>query len=456
MSRFDVSKFTFYTISILAALGLSFAFGLYSGAHKTKLYKAVQGLKNTVAKSLRLVKEEASTLTKTHPSHFLQPEKYEGSGVTVNDLSSDNKDLFLLSGFWEGGNEIRLIRRDGSIVNRWPVSFSEIFPDTSWKKDPPATDWNIDISGALALPDGSIVFTFGWGGLVKLDQYGKIVWKVERETHHSIEIAEDGGFWVPARHHHKEGTDSAFPPFETPFVEDTIMKISGDGEVVTEFSIPKLFYDNNLEALLTSTGDIFRFNMPWDREIVHLNKIEELPSDIAKKFPMFQANDIAISLRNYNLIVVLSPETRKIKWWKIGPWIRQHDPEFSPDGTIVVFNNNTYRTAFGKPPHNDKSHAMIPRISNIIAYNPVEDTHKVIYGGKKDEEMLSVIAGKFELKNTGGLLITEFEGGRVFETDGEGRIIWEYINRYDSDEVAEITEARIYPHSYFSNTHWQN
>jgi hypothetical protein len=68
--------------------------------------------------------------------------------------------------------------------------------------------------------------------------------------------------------------------------------------------------------------------------------------------------------------------------------------------------------------------------------------------------MLSVIRGKHELTARGGLLITEFEGGRVFETDPSGRTIWEYINRYDADEVAEITEARIYPADYFTVSDW--
>jgi hypothetical protein len=68
--------------------------------------------------------------------------------------------------------------------------------------------------------------------------------------------------------------------------------------------------------------------------------------------------------------------------------------------------------------------------------------------------MLSVIRGKHELTERGGLLITEFEGGRVFETDSDGRTIWQYVNRHDAEQVAEITEARIYQSDYFSVSDW--
>ena len=68
--------------------------------------------------------------------------------------------------------------------------------------------------------------------------------------------------------------------------------------------------------------------------------------------------------------------------------------------------------------------------------------------------MLSVIRGEHEATDSGGLFITEHEGGRVFETDVSGQIIWEYINRYDEGEVAEITEARIYPTEYFKVSDW--
>ena len=89
MNRFDISKFSFYAVSILAVLGLSFAFGLYSAHYETIVFETVQG----VAQSFRLVLEESSTLTKTHPSHFLQPAKYEGSGVTVNNATTDKEEL---------------------------------------------------------------------------------------------------------------------------------------------------------------------------------------------------------------------------------------------------------------------------------------------------------------------------------------------------------------------------
>ena len=88
--------------------------------------------------------------------------------------------------------------------------------------------------------------------------------------------------------------------------------------------------------------------------------------------------------------------------------------------------------------------------SNIIELDFASGEHRILYGGKKGQEFLSVISGKLEPTTNGGLLVAEFDGGRVFEADSTGHIIWEYVNRYDADEVAQITEVRIYPKSYFT------
>ena len=64
-----------------------------------------------------------------------------------------------------------------------------------------------------------MVFNFELGGSVKLDRCGGLVWALSRETHHSLERAEDGGYWIPGRRYLSRESDSPFPPFETPIKE---------------------------------------------------------------------------------------------------------------------------------------------------------------------------------------------------------------------------------------------
>jgi hypothetical protein len=59
-----------------------------------------------------------------------------------------------------------------------------------------------------------------------------------------------------------------------------------------------------------------------------------------------------------------------------------------------------------------------------------------------------------DLTPAGGLLITEAQGGRVRETDANQKLVWEYVNRYDDNRVAELGEARLYPSSYFTVKDW--
>lgn len=251
----NLPKYLFYFTCIVTVLVLSFGLGLYSGAKENILYRAINSVRVMVIQTF----QEAPTLAGTRPENYLQPARHEGSGVTVNEVSG-NDDLIFLAGFFDGNNEHRLIRRNGDIVARWPVRFSEIFPDPDHLRKPPTTDWNTYFHGSVAMPDGSIAFNFEYNGLVKLDRCGKVVWKLARQTHHSLDHAEGGGFWVSGRRYYDKDTESPFPPFRTPLDEDTIMKISGDGEVLTEISVPQLFYDNGLDVLLTAVGIFHAFD----------------------------------------------------------------------------------------------------------------------------------------------------------------------------------------------------
>jgi hypothetical protein len=451
MRRPALARMISWTVIVSGLLGGGFLAGLYSGVTRNVAYALIRDLYEATRIAVRTVVQETPVFMRVSPKWHLQPARHAGSGVTINDTRDD--DLVLLSGFFEDGNELRLIRRDGSIVARWPVAFSKIFTDTRHILEPPSTDWNTDTHGALVLPDGSVVFVFEYHGLVKLDRCGKLEWKVAEATHHSVERAEAGGYWVPGRKYVLDERAMRFPPFKAPYSEDTILRISENGAVLEEMSVVELIYRSDMEAWLTA-GHGSDFEQQLDGEILHLNKVSELKSKLAAHFPQFAAGDLLLSIRELNMVLVTDPHLRRIKWWRVGPWIRQHDPEFTADGRVSVFNSNAYETAFGPDNPFSQSYPTIPRSSNIIELDPTTDEYRIAYGGVKAQEMLSVIRGKHELTERGGLLITEFEGGRVFETDSDGRTIWQYVNRHDAEQVAEITEARIYQSDYFSVSDW--
>jgi hypothetical protein len=439
MKKLNISRIIFLTSCAI----MIFLYGVVSSRLDWAPYPLIEGVKD----SIKDVYQDRHALLNLDPAPFLQPARHVGNGVTVNQVEENNvgwgDELILLSSFYDRSNELQLIRRDGTVVARWPVKYTELFPDTGHMYDPPLSDWNVDLHGSLILPDGSVVFNFEYGGMVSLDRCGTVNWTVERATHHSTEQADDGSFWVPGRRHHPAGSPSPFPPYKTPYAEDTVINVSSDGEILHELSVPQMLYDAGMEAVLTSTGEAIYSDHPWDRELVHVNKVTPLPAAIADDFPLFDAGDLAVSMRKLNLLIVVDPQDGRVKWWHIGPWLRQHDPEFKAGGTIVLFNNNTY---ISEPDANTHS--------QIMEIDPITNDARVLYGNATDQKMLSIIRGKVQANEDGRLLITEFEAGRAFEVDAAGNVIWEYINRYDADRVAEITEARSYPASYFTVDDW--
>lgn len=442
-------------LPVLAA-GLGLAVGLYSAERQNWIHAAA---KKGFTTAKLVLSEAPNHLAGGRPVHFLRPERKEGQGVTINETGDDGH-LVLISSFFDGQTGLRLIRRDGTVVAGWPVSLSQHFPDLSYLGvAAPQTDRNVDLHGAVINPDGSVVFNYEYAGSVKLSRCGEVVWTLPHPTHHSVERAEGGGYWIGGRNHFRRDPgdpDRWFPPFTQmegvdDYADDLILRVSETGEIVESRSVTRILYESGLEPLMTANGDSFARDGVWRTNLEHLNKIAELGTATAAAFPMFEPGDLAISLRSYNLIAVIDPDDWRVKWHQTGPWRRQHDPEFLPNGRIAVFNNNTYRTSLLT---NDRFDPEAPFVSNVLELDPSDRSWHAVYGNRPGQEFLSVIRGKIDPTPGGGYLVTEFEAGRVFEIDPEGRIVWEYINRYDDAFVTEITEARSYPAAYFTVTDW--
>jgi hypothetical protein len=433
--RPDFSKVAF----VLSVGLIVFAYGVGVGRYKIFPYRLIEAGYDAVA----LVWDERQMITRTRPTKHLAKAGDESSGATPIDASRMAPGLTLISGFFDRDLELRLIRSDGSIVRRWPVRFYDVFPAASHitpRYKVPKANWNSDIHGVLALPDGSVLFTFEELGLVKMDRCGAIQWTLPRMTHHSVNLAADGTYWVPSLRW--VDRDSPFTALTPPYEEDVILKVSPDGKVVTELSVLDLIFRNHLEALLFANGPD---GIGMDHvDVTHLNAVEELSPEMARNFPEFAAGDLLVSLRNPNLVLVLDPRSKRVKWYQTGPWMDQHDPEFTASGKISVFSNNNDLTADGS------------RLggSTIIEMDPVSRSARVRYGGTPKQRLYTQIRGSHQTLDNGNMLIVESVAGRIIEVDPSGDIVWKFVNRYDQDNVANVNDAVRYPPDYFKVTDW--
>ena len=145
------------------------------------------------------------------------------------------------------------------------------------------------------------------------------------------------------------------------------------------------------------------------RDIFHPNDVEELLPELASAFPQFTAGDLMLSIRELDMVAVIS-QTGDLKWVQRGPWLKQHDPDFEPDGNIVVYNNSRFR----------------PK-SSILAIEPktriVTERHADLTAPFKSE-----FRGKHQRLPNGNRLITIPEQGQALELTADGTVAMEFNN----------------------------
>jgi hypothetical protein len=288
----------------------------------------------------------------------------------------------------------------GQLRHTWPIDYAALDPDGP-------SDGSDAPHGFKLLPDGSLLINFDKGdALARLDTCGEALWTKQGHFHHSIERADDGSFWT------WRGEGSAYSQYQYLVNFDP-----ADGAVIREIGLVEDIIQQMDDAApvfgVRSDREFLRYVDMQDDEsddIFHPNDIEPLSSTLADRFPDFAPGDLLISLRNLNLVAVVDPTSGQTKWWSTGPWRYQHDPDFTTDGRISVYNNNSDR---GR--------------SEITLIDPAsrEVSHAFADG---DFHFYSHSMGKHQYLPNGNALIVVPGEGRVVEVSPDGQKVFEFNN----------------------------
>jgi Arylsulfotransferase (ASST) len=115
----------------------------------------------------------------------------------------------------------------------------------------------------------------------------------------------------------------------------------------------------------------------------------------------------------------------------IGPFFGQHDPDFLPNGNILLYDN---RITGPRPELG---------YSRVLEIDP--RTHEVVweYAGTDEDPMYSDIGGRVQLLPNGNVLAVEPQGGRIIEIarhNGDD-VVWQFVNLQEDGLAGEVFDG---------------
>ena len=331
-----------------------------------------------------------------------------------------------------GGFNAYLMDMDGRTVNEWDADVSRIWPDLG-DTALAGLESSMDIHGAHLYDNGDVVLDIGAVGTAKLDRCSNVQWAVRAPTHHHVEPLPDGGILTPSTIHR-----TARPPGQLfaavgpagYYMDDTILRIGPDGRPQQEKSVIEILLQGGWASALISGpggGKAFAEDDP-----LHVNDVEMLPPELAPAFPMFAAGDVMISVRNLNTVFVADPADWTVKWLMTGPFVGQHDPDFLPNGHIMLYDNRLT--------------GVTPRLGNtrLLEIDPLTRAIVWSFEGTGDQVFYAHSRGEQQLLPNGNILIVDPHGGRLLEIApaAGNRTVWEWVNLVGVGEVGLVTDVQ--------------
>lgn len=345
--------------------------------------------------------------------NFIPPRSDQKGVIIYNEDKAFDGYTFLISA---DKNEARLIDMYGEIVHSWAKDSSEL-----WGKDIPEAQklfyfWlrgsiNPETGDLLVNPLSQDIYNQTLASLTKMDKNSNIIWQKQLGANHDVEYGPDGNIYGLG------GTtlmdsDPDLPNIAPPMNDEYLFILSPDGEVLKKLSFRELFKNSDARIALQRVSHVPQDPDLPKGDIFHSNSFSFVPEAAIGKAPMLKEGHILVSFRNLDLLVMIDPKAEKITWASYGPYKGQHSPKILEDGSVLLFDNLGNLKSGG--------HSRILRL-NLNDMRIVWE-----YAGTPDHPLASWHSSRVQRLPNDNLLITETEGGRIFEITPDKEIVWEY------------------------------
>ena len=261
--------------------------------------------------------------------------------------------------------------------------------------------------------DGGIIIRSPGTPLTKFDANNQLVWLFQKDkTHHSIEFDHEGNLWTPT-HSFPYVIDKKYVGSDYGnFIDESISKISPNGELLFQKSLIELFLENKLEHLIFHQyGDTFH------KDPLHLNDIQPILSD----GPHWQKGDLFLSLRHQSMVMLYRPSTNKILWKSVGDTVGQHDIDILDDHRISIFNNNVKNLYKGQ---------AVDGHNEVLIYDFQTNLYsKYLNDGMIKYDVRTISEGRSQILDNEDLFIEESDYGRLLYFNKDKSLRWQYVNR---------------------------
>ncbi|MBI2435901.1 MAG: hypothetical protein HYV26_23855 [Candidatus Hydrogenedentes bacterium] len=309
-----------------------------------------------------------------------------------------------------------LIDMDGNVLHHWEAPLNTVFPDDEAAQKAGARMWR----RAYLYNNGDVLAIYQGFAIARFDKDSKLLWARKGGYHHAAHIQEDGAIYtlmsqpeVLPRINEKKNVFA-----------DYIVVLAPDGTEIKRIPILDSFENSYYTPLfykrLESAGDI-----------LHTNSIHVLDGSMAGTCAAFKQGNILISVKYLECLAVVDPEQQKVVWSLSGMWLRQHEPIVLKNGNMMIFDNvGMWFSRRGGVQY-----------SRVLEFNPF--TQEVVweYKGSRETPLFSKHCGSVQRLSNGNTLISETEGGRVFEVSPEKEIVWELHNPNRTGENNQLIAA---------------